>query len=314
MTGEHSIPVEFRAAGRRLSGPVVNYGERARDRAERFAAGAFTSREDPLELRLQHDPAAVVATTADRLVLTDNTLSLDAAADLVPGAALSLVERRALTGLSAEFVALEEHQQSGVRVIDQAHLAGIGLVDVPSYAGSRVELRARMGRSVSASIPSGKKLACECSGAGCRFAEFVQEEVEAAFDRAFESFQRDVTAVWARYDQPLGSVSKGTLRRTGPTEVAVDLPDDPTGRAVIAASESTGIIVRPYLDAAESQGTRVDDVMKYEEVSIRSFVVSSTDAREGWPEPRIVPTPDDLMETRSSGLAVPRRMRMMAWL
>ena len=97
-----------------------------------------------------------------------------------------------------------------------------------------------MGRSVSASIPSGKKLACECSGAGCRFAEFVQEEVEAAFDRAFESFQRDVTAVWARYDQPLGSVSKGTLRRTGPAEVAVDLPDDPAGRAVIAASESTG--------------------------------------------------------------------------
>ena len=157
-------------------------------------------------------------------------------------------------------------------------------------------------------------MACECSGAGCRFAEFVQEELEGAFDRAFTSLDRDVTAVWARYDQPLASVSRGTLRRTGPAEVSVDLPDDPTGRAVIAASESTGIVVRPYLDAVASQGKQVDDVMVYDEVSIRSFVVSSTDAREGWPEPRIVPTPDDLMETRSSGLAVPRQRRMLAWL
>ena len=30
-------------------------------------------------------------------------------------------------------------------------------------------------RTVTASIPSGKKLACECSGPGCKFAEFVGE-------------------------------------------------------------------------------------------------------------------------------------------
>ena len=55
---------------------------------------------------------------------------------------------------------------------------------------------------------------------------------EDAFDslRSLEHAERDVIATWARYDQPLGSVSKGTVRRVGATEVAVDLPDDPTGQ------------------------------------------------------------------------------------
>ena len=309
---ERSTAVEFRASGRRLTGPVVNYGEHARDRAERFAAGAFTSREDPLELRLQHDPATVVATTADRLTITTSTSGIAAAAELVPGAALSLVERRALRGFSAEFIAIEEHRESNVRVITKAHLAGVGLVDVPSYSGSRVELRARMGRTVTSSIPSGKALACECSGAGCKFAEFMGDAMQEAFDQAFDEARRDVIATWARYDQPLASVSMGTLRRTGATEVAVDLPDDDFGRQVMAASESTGIVVRPYLDAAESQGTQIGDVMQYDKVTIRAFVVSSTDAREGWPTPKITATPDDV-ETRG-GIEVPRRPNVLSWL
>ena len=321
---ERTAPVEFRAVtGRTLTGPVVNYGETAQDRRERFTPGAFASREDPLVLDVQHDPAIVAATTADgTLAVTDGPRALEVRAELKdarqgePGSGpLEMVRRGTLKGLSAAFTAIEEHRAAdGTRVVTKAHLVRIGLVDQGSYSGSQVELRARMGRSVTASIPSGKKLACECSGAGCRFAEFMGEAMAAAFDSAFlEHAARDVTAVWARYDQPLGSVSKGTVRRVGATEVAVDLPDDPTGRAVIAASESTGIVVRPYLDAAESQGVIEGETRRYSKVSIRSFVISSTDARSGWPAPRITATPDDLLENRA-GLVVPRRRRVLAWL
>lgn len=321
---EHTSVVEFRAVtGRTLRGRVVNYGERASDRAEMFLSGAFVSREDPLVLDVQHDPSIVAASTEDgTLTATDGPRALEVRAELKdarqgePGSGpLEMVRRGTLRGLSAAFRAVDEHMSSdGTRVVTKAHLVRIGLVDQGSYSGSRVELRARMGRTVSASIPSGKKLACACSGPGCKFAEFMGEAMAEAFDEAFAEAKRDVIATWARYDQPLGSVSKATVRRTGPTQVSVDLPDDDFGRAVIAASESSGVVIRPFLDAAESQGTQVDDVMRYDKVTIRSFVISSTDAREGWPEPKITATPDDLLESRASGLVVPRRRRVLAWL
>ena len=318
---EHTSPVEFRASGRTLTGPVVTWGEVAQDRQEMFAPAAFVSREDPLVLDVQHDPAIVAASTADgALAVTDGPRALELRATLKdarlgePGSGpLEMVRRGALRGLSAAFHALEEHRTAeGVRVVTKAHLVRVGLVDEGSYAGSRVELRARMGRTVSASIPSGKKLACECSGPGCRFAEFMAEEMEAAFDRAFNDAAREVVATWANYSQPLASKSRGTLRRTGAAEISIDLPDDDYGRAVIAASESTGVVIRPYLDPVESTGERAGETMVYDHVEIRAFVVSATDKREGWPEPRITATPD--MEARSSGLVAPRRRRALAWL
>ena len=96
------------------------------------------------------------------------------------------------------------------------------------------------------------------------------------------------------------------MRRTGPAEVTIDLPDDDAGRAALAAHESAGVVVRPYLDPVESVGEQVGDVMHYEHVSIRAFVVSATDAREGWPTPKVVATPD-VSDTRAA-----RRLRR--WL
>ena len=74
--------------------------------------------------------------------------------------------------------------------------------------------------------------------------------------------------------------------------MAIDLPDDDYGRAVVAANESAGVVVRPYLDPVDSQAAVEDEVMVYTRPVIRAFVVSSTDKRSGWPEPRISPTPE----------------------
>ena len=85
---------------------------------------------------------------------------------------------------------------------------------------------------------------------------------------------------------------------TGPTEVAIDLPDDDYGRAALTAHESADVVVRPYLDPVDSVAERVDETMVYERPVIRAFELSSTGKREGWPEPKIAATPD--LEGRST--------------
>ena len=325
---ERTRPLEFRAAGRTLTGPAVRYGEVAADRRERFEARSLRSMDDPLPLRLQHDPAITVATTADRLAITDTAASLDVRAELLPGAALDLVERRALRGLSLEFHALAERRDGdGLRVIEGYHLAGIGLVDVGSYAGSTVELRARMGRTLMGTIPTGRRLACECTGSA-RWAEVDDawaDTLADVFDQYASDFaedSNDIIAAFGSYDRPLASASSGTLRvrRTDDgVAVDIDLPDDEAGRAVVAAQESAGVVVRPYIDDEFVTRTELPDGgVRYSAGTggggspVRAFIVSSTDRREGWPTPSVNPTPD--LETRASGLAVPRRRRLLPCL
>ena len=306
---ERTAPLECRVAGRTLVGEAIRYREQSRDRAELFEPGSLQP-VYPVTLNLQHDPERRIATTEDgSLRLSDSPEALRIEADLREGSAeLALVRRGALTGLSIEFHAISERRNAGgLRVLDRAALPAIGLVDRGSYrtavelrhaaATLNVESRARMGRSIAAEIPTGRRLACECSGPGCRFAEMAAEGLQDAFDAAFAEHAETV-ATWANYSQPLGSVSRGTLRRTGPTEATIDLPDDDYGRAALAAHESTGVVIRPYLDPVDSVGERVDETVVYSRPVIRAFVVSATDKREGWPEPKIVATPD-VGETRA---------------
>ena len=313
MTAERTAPVEVRAEGRTLVGEAIRYGTVATDRPERFEAGAFAPLGE-VSLNLQHDPAHVLATTADRLTLTDSAVALEVRAELREGAALSLLRRGALRGLSVEFRAISERTEGGVRVIDRAHLSGIGLVDSGSYRG-RLEVR-QLGLTLTAEIPTGQRLACECvGGAVCKFAEFVGEAVPRMLDRAIdravelvaERAGPDLIAAWGRYDRPLASVSRGTLRRNGPNGVAIDLPDDDNGRAVMAAHRSTGIVVRPHLDTERSVAVEDGDTMRYSEAHVRAMIVSATDARQGWPEPDLRPT-----EAPTERAALPRRRRL--WL
>ena len=328
MTTERSAPLEVRAVGRTLTGEAIRYGAVATDRPERFQPGAFAPIGD-VALNLQHDRGIVLATTADRLTVTDTTAALEVRADLRPGAALSLLERGALRGLSVEFRALSERRDGAVRVIDRAHLEAIGLVDTPAYSG-RLEVRQGLGLTVTATIPPGADLACECASAVCKWARFIPEALEEAFNNAFDRAndliaQRraeaeaaggdllagletaaaggDLLAVWGRYDRPLASVSRGTLRRVGKYGLAIDLPDDGSGRAVLAAHRSTGVIVRPHLDTRASEATQDGETMVYSKARVRAFVVSATDAREGWPEPTLAPA-------ERAALYRPRRRRL----
>ena len=123
----------------------------------------------------------------------------------------------------------------------------------------------------------------------------------------------DTIAAWGRYDRPLASVSRGTLRRSGRYGIDIDLPDDENGRAVLAAHESTGVIVRPHLDMDASEYTQDGDTLTYTRAVARAFIVSATDAREGWPEPTLRAAEAEPTEAEPTGRsAILRRRRL--WL
>ena len=324
---EHRHTEEIRLEGRTLRGVVMPYGTIASDRAEMFTPGAFGP-VSKIALDLQHDPRTIVAKAAE---LMDTPTALTLRAELGEGsAALSLVRRRALRGLSVAFRALEQRMDSsGVRVVSRAQLVRVGLVDSPSYAGSTIELRQRSGRTLRQRIPADVNLGCECSGAGCKWARFQGDAMRQMWNDVWGRFQAETLAVRSNYGNPIASRSTGTLRghiaEDGAGIVEVDLPMGPDGDAIQRAIEDTqAVLVQPYLDRDVGQSIieelRQEDapehVRVYSEARIRSFVVGATDATGGWPMPEIVATPDDVMERAEAvtGPAVGVTGRRRLWL
>lgn len=294
MTIEHAAPVECRAVGRTLSGVGMPYGTVAPGYREMFEPGGLVGLADPFPLVMQHDRDLVIASTADVLRVTDTPTAFEARAELpLDSAALTLVRSRALTGMSVGFVAHREHRDAaGLRVVSRYSYDHLGLVDRPGYPAAKVEVRARSGFSFRSAMPRDRRVRCECSGPGQKFARMAGRELSAAFDRAFARAAEeladeagDVTAVLGNYSQPLASASRGTLRRTGDVEVEIDIPDSDAGRAALAAHDDAGVIVRPFLQPLADDVPRIDgdEAIWDGPFDVRSFVVSATDAREGWP-------------------------------
>ena len=320
MTAERRAGGEVRIAGRTLTGAAMVYGDVSPGFRERFEPGAFGD-VGAIDVNLQHDPGVILARAT---TLTDSPRELAVRADLPEGSAgLALVRRGALSGFSVEFHATAERRDAaGVRVVERADLTGLALVDRPAYPAAGAEVRARRGRTVRQRIPSGKNLGCQCSGAGCKLARFMEEELGAMFDRAFADVEREILAVRGSYGTPIASKSRGSVRGRmvgKDAEVEIDLPDGPDGDAVLRDIENTGaVLVRPYLDRDRSRGRREDGpggvgVMVYDRdapAEVRSFVVGAADAWDGWPAPAVIPTPDEFMgpEDREA----PRRRRI--WL
>ncbi|MCY4479867.1 MAG: HK97 family phage prohead protease [Rhodospirillales bacterium] len=140
--------VELRADadGRRLSGVAVRYGDTARLPwgRERVERGAFAPLGDVI-LNAMHDRAAPLARIGAGLTLEDTAERLAFAADLPATRAaddvLELVRAGVMRGASVEMRVTAERIEAGVRVIERATLAAIGVVDTPAYPASEVEAR-----------------------------------------------------------------------------------------------------------------------------------------------------------------------------
>ena len=98
-------------------------------------------------LNVQHDRGRALARTGGGgLSFTDTPASLTLRATLPrtgeANDALTNIRARVLRGLSMEFVPKRERFENSVRIVDEAVLVGIGLVDRPQYGDSTVAARA----------------------------------------------------------------------------------------------------------------------------------------------------------------------------
>ena len=161
---------ELRAEGRRLRGSVMRYGDEAqipgigRERFSAFAFDRYLRHGRGTRLNVMHEDRIVVASTRrNDLVLTDSPEALTMVAELPAGdvydSVLELVGDGLTTGLSVEFVALEERRTNDTRVVMEAVLPGLGIVDTPAYPASGAGDRRRYG---PARGPAGGR--CELAG------------------------------------------------------------------------------------------------------------------------------------------------------
>ena len=148
MMDEFRCAIELRAdesreSPGRLVGTLLTYGERAGDRAETFQKDSLIFPANGIVLRRQHARSAPIMRIVPELrgsalvidqPLPDTAAGRDAASEIRAGL---------FRGLSIEFRAERERMAGGVRLIERGQLTGAGLVDDPSYRGSRVEVRGR---------------------------------------------------------------------------------------------------------------------------------------------------------------------------
>ena len=292
MTPERRI-VEFRASqdGRSVSGTAIDYRDRSPSHRERFRPGAFRDLPASLPLNLLHDGEVEVGTA----YLADGPERLEFRAEVGKRAVAQMITDAYLRGASIEFRAHRESRDPDMtRVVEQASLTGLALVREPSYPKSRIEVRARSGRTLRARIPVDTDVACECAGGGCTHANFQAEALGEMWGDVFREGTKRIAAAYLNsYAQPIASTSRGTLRGrivgVNGFQVDMDIPDSQAGRDLIAAWESSGIVVRPFI--RDMQGDVVDGVRHVTGGRLAAFIVTATDAREGWPDPEFVPTP-----------------------
>ena len=144
--------IEFRAtAPGVIEGVVVPYGTASRIGGvfdEVFEPGAM--RFDRVMANVQHDRARPLARLGHGLTLTASHAELRARIELPDTSegrdTRALIEAGVLTGLSAEFRAVREDWPApDRRVIHEAELRGLAVVDDPAHEGALIEeVRARL--------------------------------------------------------------------------------------------------------------------------------------------------------------------------
>ena len=281
---ERSAPaLEVRLAGRTLRGVAIRYGERSLDRAEVFEPGAFAPLGE-VSLNLQHDACREIASTrAGTLRVSDTSEALRIEADLREGSAeLSLVRRRALRGLSVEFIAASERRRAdGLRVIERAALPGIGLVDASSYR-SQVELRQGFDDAwLTGEIRFGRPMQCTCQGGGCDQVQFEPGSFEDLADE-----RPGLLAIGGEgFASVLGSLRRGTLL-VDPAEDAlrvglVGTRETPAARRVIEAAAVGEVYVRPMIDLDASEFVDEGPMRRFTRAAVTGLLIKATPNDEG---------------------------------
>ena len=136
---------------RKIGGIAVRYGDTASiggQFMERIAQGAFGDIGDVV-LNVQHDRGRAIARTGGGgLELADGSDVLRATATPVATQegrdALLMVHHKVLRGFSIEFRCKREDFVDDLRIVREAELVGLALVDRPAYGESVAQIAERM--------------------------------------------------------------------------------------------------------------------------------------------------------------------------
>ena len=146
-------PLRIRAAGRAISGYMVRYADTGltTEGLEKIVQGAFEPLTGPYQLTMRHDQEAVITNNLQiRAVAAGIEISSTLPDTDLGNAALRDITAGKLTGFSAEFYDREIEMAGDTRLVKRGRLIGAGLVDVPAFAGSALQLRHGGRRRVNA--------------------------------------------------------------------------------------------------------------------------------------------------------------------
>ena len=134
---------ESRDSPGRIAGTLLRYNEVASDRREVFSRGALTWPADGILINEQHNRQAPILKAIP--YEDGDEVRIDAP---VPNTtrgrdAVTNIRAGVWTGLSVEFHSRAEGRRGNLREIRSALLGGAALVDLSSYGGSKVEVRAK---------------------------------------------------------------------------------------------------------------------------------------------------------------------------
>ena len=134
---------ETRASPGRLQGTLLKYNTKAVDRNETFLPGSLSWPPEGILLREMHRRDSPVARVLP--FEQDGEIRIDAQLPNTQRGrdAAENIRQGVYGGLSVEFGAIEHRRVGGRREIVKGVLGGAGLVDIPSYADSKVEVRAK---------------------------------------------------------------------------------------------------------------------------------------------------------------------------
>ena len=132
-----------RESAGRITGVLMRYEERARDRPEVFARASLSWPAEGIVINEMHNRLAPILRAVP--FLDGDSVKIDAP---VPNTsrgrdAITNIREGVYTGLSIEFKAQAEGRRGPLREVRSAFLGAAALVDRGAYGGSRVEVRAR---------------------------------------------------------------------------------------------------------------------------------------------------------------------------
>lgn len=137
---------ETRKGPGRLTGTLIRYGDTSGEHGtEVFRRGSLSWPDGGVVLREQHNRMAPIVRFVPEVRGDDVVVDLQLPDTQRGRDAAVMVRNGTMTGLSIEFMALSDTQRGAVREIIAGRLMGAGLVDDPSYDGSRVNVRERPG-------------------------------------------------------------------------------------------------------------------------------------------------------------------------